>query len=130
MIKPRSRIKKPWLMMNRMTYMLLALGLGSMNIQAEPDVYQITAEQWAIPRHGESVLKMSALQNLLSHWQQDVSRAIEISYPGGEQGELWLRELQDWLIALGVPSASIKSVAGSGGKDLIKLSVLKTGGSK
>jgi len=88
----------------------------------------ITAEQWAIPRHGESVLKMDSLSQVLKEWQKNSQQTIEISYPGGENGELWLRELKDWLIALGVSSTKIKSIAGSGAKDIIKLSVLSAGG--
>lgn len=88
----------------------------------------ITAEQWAIPRHGESMLKMDSLSQLLNEWQKNNQQMIEISYPGGENGELWLRELKDWLIALGVSSARIKSIAGSGAKDIIKLTVFSTGG--
>jgi len=88
----------------------------------------ITAEQWAIPRHGESVLKMPALSQIVRQWQKNTQQTIEISYPGGENGELWLMELKDWLIALGVSSAKIKSIAGSGAKDIIKLSVLSAGG--
>ena len=90
----------------------------------------ITAEQWAIPRHGESVLKMDPLSHLLNEWQKNSDQIIEISYPGGENGELWLRELKDWLIALGVSSTKIKSIAGSGAKDIVKLSVLSAGGIK
>jgi len=95
---------------------------------AENDSYSITAEQWAIPRHGERLLKMPALKQIISQWQKNTLQYVEISYPGGEQGELWLTELQDWLIALGLPSERIKKVVGSGGKDIIKLSVLSTGG--
>jgi len=84
----------------------------------------ITAEQWAIPRHGENMLKMESLSQVLNEWQKNSQQTIEIRYPGGENGELWLRELKDWLIALGVSSAKIKSIAGSGAKDIIKLSVL------
>lgn len=116
--------------MYRISGLLLLLCLISTRLFAEPVEYQITAEQWAIPRHGERLLKMPALKQVISQWQQNTLQYVEIRYPGGEQGELWLRELQDWLIALGLPADSIRSSVGSGGKDMIKLSVLNTGGNK
>lgn len=99
-------------------------------LHAEMTEYIITAEQWAIPRHGERLLKLPVLKQVVGQWQKSPEQAIEISYPGGEQGELWVREIQDWLIALGVSSESLHVVVGSGGKDLIKLSVVNTGGIK
>jgi hypothetical protein len=46
---------------------------------------------------------------------------IEIRYPGGEEGELWVRELMDWLIALGIPSDAMNQIPGSGAEDRISL---------
>ena len=97
-------------------------------LNAESAAISITAEQWAIPRHGERVLRMPELNLLMKQWQANPDQIIEISYPGGENGELWLRELKDWLIALGVSSSKIKSIAGSGSSEIIKLTVLKTEG--
>ena len=114
--------------MYRNGLMVLLLWLLSWSSLAEESVYSITVEQWSIPRHGERLLKMPALKQVISQWQKNTLQYIEISYPGGEQGELWLTEIQDWLIALGLPSERIKKVVGSGGKDIIKLSVLSTGG--
>lgn len=114
--------------MYRKSICFFLLYLITAHCYAESDRYSITAEQWAIPRHGERLLKMPALKQVISQWQKNTLQYVEISYPGGEQGELWLTELQDWLIALGLPSERIKKVVGSGGKDIIKLSVLSTGG--
>ena len=114
--------------MSRNAVLILLSCLAFANAYAEPEAYSITAEQWAIPRHGERLLKMPALKQVISQWQKNTLQYVEISYPGGEQGELWLSELQDWLIALGLPSDRIKNVVGSGGKDIIKLSVLSAGG--
>ena len=38
---------------------------------------------------------------------------IELRYPGGEEGELWVGELMDWLISLGIPSKYLVAVPGS-----------------
>ncbi|MDH5518347.1 MAG: hypothetical protein OEY36_11120 [Gammaproteobacteria bacterium] len=95
---------------------------------ADSDVLEITAEQWAIPRHGERIIKMPAMKKLVKLWHNDPTQVIEISYPGGENGEIWLTELIDWLIALGIASDSIKTTVGSGSKDIIKLTVPVAGG--
>ncbi|MDH5424480.1 MAG: hypothetical protein OEY29_05775 [Gammaproteobacteria bacterium] len=100
----------------------------SLYAAAETETMTITAEQWAIPRHGERILKMPEMIRVMQKMQQHTQATIEISYPGGENGELWLTELKDWLIALGVSSANIKSIAASGSKDIIKLSVIAAGG--
>ena len=97
---------------------------------AGDDVVHITAEQWALPRHGERLLNMPALKQVYTQWSQDPHQVIEIRYPGGEEGELWLQELQDWLIALGIASDHIQSLPGSGAKDIISCTVRTTGGIK
>ena len=118
------------LKMNNSIAVLLFLFLSqiSLSLSAEPNMIVVTAEQWAIPRHGERVLKMPGVKKIMNLWHKKPQQMIEISYPGGEDGELWLTELKDWLIALGVSSANIKSIAGSGSKDIIKLAVVAAGG--
>lgn len=114
---------------NPVIVMLFALLIQfSLPLKAETRGVELTAEQWAIPRHGERILKMPEIKKLLDWWHEQPQQVIEISYPGGESGELWLTELKDWLIALGVSSTNIKSIAGSGSKDVIKLTVIATGG--
>jgi len=88
---------------------------------AEPISVQLKAEQWDIPRHGETLLKQPELGRIVRHWLQHPEAKIEIRYPGGEEGELWVRELMDWLIALGIPSSAISRIPGSGAEDVINL---------
>lgn len=116
--------------MNRLQRIVLCIfiSLLSLKAYAEAVVVDITAEQWAIPRHGERIVNMPAMRKLIQVWQNNPDKAIEINYPGGENGELWLRELMDWLIALGISSDNIKTTVGSGSKDIIKLTVLVAGG--
>lgn len=78
------------------------------------------AEQWELSRSGESIMAIPVLKKVLANWLKDKSKLIEIRYPGGEEGEVWVQELMDWLISLGVPSNSISTVPGSGTGDLIK----------
>lgn len=89
--------------------------------KAEPFNVIIHSEQWDMPRHGEALLKQPELGKMVRLWASQPGSVIEILYPGGEEGELWVRELMDWLIALGVPSEAIQSSPGSGDKDTINL---------
>lgn len=90
-----------------------------------PGSWQLHAEQWEIARSGESVLSLPVLNDFINAWLQDREKRIEIQYPGGEEGELWVQELTDWLVSLGVPSASMLTVAGSGADDMIRFNLIK-----
>ncbi len=82
---------------------------------------ELKAEQWDMPRQGERLLRLPALNKFIKQWQQQSQQRIEIRYPGGEEGELWVNELMDWLVALGVPSDKLHTVQGSGAEDKIQL---------
>lgn len=81
----------------------------------------LKAEQWDMPRHGESLIKQSELGKMVHYWMDHPDQVIEIRYPGGEEGEVWVQELMDWLVALGIPSSAMTHLPGSGAEDLINL---------
>ena len=88
----------------------------------------VRAEQWELGRSGARIVQLPALKELVNNWLNrsatDSAVKIELQYPGGEEGELWVQELADWLVALGVPSQSIVIAPGSGADDRIKLSLV------
>ncbi len=105
----------------------------------EQSSWVLTADQWEIARNGESILSLSVLNNLVNTWLSEVkslqgnaqkraqkstqphkNEIIEIQYPGGEEGEFWVQELVDWLVALGVPSRFMLLTPGSVADDEIK----------
>lgn len=88
---------------------------------AQPVSVEIRAEQWDIPRHGEVLLEQRQLSEIIRRWMEQPESKIEIRYPGGEEGELWARELMDWMIALGIPSSVMRRIPGSGAEDVIGL---------
>ena len=92
---------------------------------AEGISVKLKAEQWDIPRHGEALLKQQELGKIVRHWLEQPEATIEIRYPGGEEGELWVRELMDWLIALGIPSAAMSRIPGSGAEDVINMVLVR-----
>ena len=104
-----------------LVYLLLLTGTVS---GAE---YSIHAEVWARPRSGEALLALPAVQDLLREFDANPEAMIEIRYPGGEEGVLWAQELQDWLVALGVPSRRVDVAVGSGVQDSIRLLLNKNG---
>ena len=94
-------------------------------VHGEVPGVSIKAEQWEIPRHGESLIKQQELGKIVRQWLKTPESIIEIRYPGGEEGELWVRELMDWLIALGIPSTAMHHVPGSGAEDIINIVIVE-----
>ena len=88
---------------------------------------KLSFENWDQARHGERLLTIPELKTLVNQWSSVNGHSIELRYPGGEEGELWVRELMDWLISLGIPSQYLVAVPGSGEADVIKFQIIKTG---
>lgn len=111
---------------NTITILMMAmLLLWSMISLAGGDTVEIKSEQWDIPRHGETVIRIPGMNKFLGQWAEKTDNIIEIRYPGGEEGELWMQELKDWLIALGIPGKAIVHTPGSGSDDLITLELIR-----
>ena len=86
---------------------------------------ELYAEQWELTRSGESLLSQPVLKGVVTAWLQHQDEIIEIQYPGGEEGELWVQELMDWFVSLGIPSSQMLAVPGSGVDDVIKFTLVK-----
>ncbi len=67
----------------------------------------ITAEQWARPRSGDSIVKLPGLGALVETVERDAASHLVIRFAGGDEGSLWAEELRSWLVALGLPSARV-----------------------
>lgn len=83
----------------------------------------ITAFEWAQPRSGDALLRHPALVEVVRQLQENKVALLEIRYPGGDSGSLWARELQAWLVALGVESARIRLVPGSDAADQLQFRI-------
>lgn len=110
-------------MISRILFLLVFLSIAGINgvFAEEMPSMNISYEQWEASRHGEKLIKLAELTDLLRLWTENTEKMLEMHYPGGEEGELWAQELMDWLIALGVPSSSMQAVPGSGNEDIIKI---------
>lgn len=82
-------------------------------------------EQWDLVKQGKQLLTMPVMQQVVDAWSLQQGQVIELRYPGGEEGELWVEELKDWLISLAIPSKYLFSVAGSGKADVIIIKISK-----
>ena len=87
--------------------------------------WELHAEQWELARSGETIMSLPVLKRLTNAWLSDKQKMIEIQYPGGEDGEFWVHELTDWLVALGIPSKYMVTTPGSGADDVIKFNIIK-----
>jgi hypothetical protein len=96
-------------------------------VSSAESVQVITADDWARPRSGESLVQMPALQRTVRDFlsqSDERGRRILIRHPRGEEGVLWAEELRSWLVALGIPSAAIAVTPASTRIDSIELAVL------
>jgi len=91
------------------------------------DRYAISADEWARPHDGRSVVAMAPLARAVRALSARPASVLAIRYPGGEQGSLWAHQLRIWLIALGVPSARIELVPGSRREDALGLRIVQRG---
>lgn len=95
-------------------------------VRAQKDL-SLKAELWEAMRHGEKVIEIPVLKQVVAEWKLKSGQKIELRYPGGEEGELWVQELMDWLISLGIPSKYLTAVPGSGRADIIKFKIIRAG---
>ncbi len=96
----------------------------------QPSEWLLSSEQWELNRTGNSIIRMPVLNQVVNNWikrfEIEPNVKIELQYPGGEDGEVWVQELADWLVSLGIPSSSIQMMPGSGSDDMIKLSLVQS----
>lgn len=90
-----------------------------------PVVWKLHAEQWELARSGDTILSLPVLNQVVRAWLAEKQKMIEIRYPGGEDGELWVQQLTDWLVSLGIPSKYLVTTPGSGADDVIKFNIIK-----
>lgn len=104
-------------------WLVLVVMLIGASVGAAETVQVVTAEDWARPRSGESLVQMPALKRTLRAYLGDDAQRIVIRHPQGEEGVLWAEELRGWLVALGVPSEDVSVSADSSRLDAIELEV-------
>ena len=98
--------------------------LVSVVARADSDRFSISADQWALPRSGNALVQLVPLRAAVRDWVTHPGARIVLVHAGSDVGNLWAGELQDWLVALGVPSDHIeKKVSAEQGEDSLTLLV-------
>ncbi|MDZ7829612.1 MAG: hypothetical protein U5K33_09060 [Halofilum sp. (in: g-proteobacteria)] len=92
--------------------LLAGLLIGGGNTARADQAWELDAAEWARPRSGATLVGMAPLPSVVRAWSSADDKDIAILHAGGEEGELWARELRDWLIALGVPGNRVRLVIG------------------
>jgi len=98
----------------------------SLSVYAQDESFVLHAETWDKQRHGEVILKVPVLSSVIEKWSDNPLQQIELRYPGGEEGELWVEELKDWLVSLGVPSKALQLSPGSNAQDIINIVLINS----
>lgn len=109
-------------MLKRICVLLLML---SPAFEAYGETWEISALEWARPRHGDWLVRQPALAAALERIQQNPEVRLQIRFPGGDEGVLWAEELHSWLVALGLESDRIERVPGSGAADRVQIRVVE-----
>jgi hypothetical protein len=107
--------------------LLIMMICGS--VSAVESVQIITADDWARPRSGESLVQMPALKQTVRDYLSKGAggaQQILIRHPRGEEGVLWAEELRGWLVSLGVPSDDVVVSPESTRVDALELAVTDT----
>jgi len=103
--------------------MMIILMSGKLSAQG-PGI-ELQAETWDVSRHGELLIKIPELTTIINRWSEDTGQKIELRYPGGEEGVLWVEELMGRLVSLGVPSSAIQLLPGSSAEDIIHVVLIE-----
>ena len=96
-------------------------------LKQKDNEWRLAEEQWDLVKQGEQLLTMPVMQQVVDAWSSRPGDGIELRYPGGEDGELWVEELKDWLISLAIPSKYLFAVPSSGEADVIIIKITKVG---
>ena len=94
----------------------------------------VSAEQWNAlrrgaqerpQRSGETVATLPGLLVVMQQIMRQPDKSVALHYPESEQGERWVEELRDWLVALGLSSDRIQVMPGSA-DDMINVMLAAT----
>ncbi len=76
-------------------------------------------------RSGETVATLPGLLAVMQQVMRQPDKSVALHYPESEQGERWVEELRDWLVALGLSSDRIQVMPGSA-DDMINVMLAAT----
>ncbi|VAX11890.1 hypothetical protein MNBD_GAMMA24-2335 [hydrothermal vent metagenome] len=100
----------------------------SISLQSEAAPIVIRSQDWAMPRSAAHLLSFPPLALAVGQLRLHPDAHLLIHYPGGDEGTLWVNELQSWLVALGVSSELMERIPGSSRQTVIEIEVVSPNG--
>jgi len=100
---------------------IFLFGLQPLSVIALENMWTISADEWSRPRTGYSLSQMKPLQASINQLNKTPGSILVVQYPGGEEGVLWVSELKDWLVSMGIPSKRIQMRAGQANHETITI---------
>ncbi|VAX09451.1 hypothetical protein MNBD_GAMMA25-2074 [hydrothermal vent metagenome] len=81
-----------------------------------------------MPRSVAHLVAFPPLAQAVGQLRVHPDSRLQIHYPGGDEGMLWLNELQSWLVALGVSSERMELIPGSSRQTVIEIDIVTANG--
>jgi hypothetical protein len=100
--------------------LLLASGAG---VHAAVWESTISRDAWVTHASERRLLDLDPIREILARFEESEQVRITIHYPGGDAGSRWAVQFRDRLVAYGVPSTFMEMVPGSGGLDILRVSL-------
>ena len=72
------------------------------------------------PRSGATVVTLPGLSAVMQEVVRQPGSSVALHYPESEDGEAWVDELREWLVALGLSSNRIQVIPGGSG-DMVNI---------
>lgn len=105
---------------------LLVIFFISLQSKAAPII--IRSQDWDMPRSATYLLNFPPLVRAVEQLRIHPDAHLLIHYPGGDEGTLWVNELQSWLVALGVSSELMERIPGSLSQTSIEIDIISADG--
>ena len=89
-------------------FVLALMSTAHASAATDPDSFTLSADQWALSLSGDTLIRLAPVRDAMADWLATPDARILIQYSGSDAASLWTGELQDWLVALGVPADRIE----------------------
>lgn len=103
--------------------LLLAAAVALPVARAADRIGTIPQSAWSQVDNARDVLAIPVLSQAVAEWERHPGDHILIEYSGGRPEAGPASALRDWLIALGVPGATVQVLPGGGGSPGLAVSV-------
>ncbi len=83
-----------------------------------------------MPRSVAHIIEFPPLAQAVEQLRVHPDAHLLIHYPGGDEGALWVNEMQSWLVALGISSEQLELIPGSSKQTVIEIEVVSKNGKR